>query len=225
MTDNTPLTPEALAQAVAAIRERVSKARDEVSGLCLGTHKWRMSIPVQATDSDVVITSALNDVDTLLQALAAAEARAARYEAALQQAIELVQDAQGRYIMDSFTWSEMQPVYECLEEALRDVQPGTSATVLASTGGGQQPYTDVALLARYRELDALSKTDAFTNDNAAWYLAVCSELGKRGYRLNEDESDWIAPAPPPSAALADDDGNGGVNDGKDATDQIPSRSR
>lgn len=51
-----------------------------------------------------------------------------------------------------------------------------------------QPPTDAELRAIYRDLlHTVSNAD-----EAAVFLAACSELTKRGYKLNADESDWIA---------------------------------
>lgn len=56
------------------VLKRLKAAQDEVSQLCAGDHKWRMCIPVQPTDSDVVISSALNDVSSLVDHVRALEA-------------------------------------------------------------------------------------------------------------------------------------------------------
>lgn len=49
-----------------SIEARLKAARDEVDDLCHAKHGWRMCIPVQPTDSDVVISAALNDLEALL---------------------------------------------------------------------------------------------------------------------------------------------------------------
>lgn len=48
-----------------AIRTRKLKAENLITELCNGG-RWRMSIPVQDGDSDVVMQSALNDVSALI---------------------------------------------------------------------------------------------------------------------------------------------------------------
>ena len=59
---STDLTPF-----LAAVRERLAKAKEEVFGLCDGSRKWTMCVPVQEqTDSDRVLMVALNDLARLL---------------------------------------------------------------------------------------------------------------------------------------------------------------
>jgi hypothetical protein len=60
-----------------AIRERLPQiearwraARAELFGLCDGTRKFTMCVPVQSTDSDEVLSSALNDIPWLMDQLA-----------------------------------------------------------------------------------------------------------------------------------------------------------
>ena len=61
----------------AEIREalaRAERARRHVNGLCIGTMKWRMRVPPQADDSDLVICNALDDSKRLAADLLAARA-------------------------------------------------------------------------------------------------------------------------------------------------------
>jgi hypothetical protein len=51
------------------------------------------------------------------------------------------------------------------------------------------------LQATYRALREKERRGTFNRDDAVTLIMVCSELGKRGYRLNEDESDWIDDEP------------------------------
>lgn len=53
------------AEQLAEIEARHKAASEEVKALCDGK-RWRMCIPVQSTDSDVVITSSLKDIPVLL---------------------------------------------------------------------------------------------------------------------------------------------------------------
>lgn len=52
-------------------------------------------------------------------------------------------------------------------------------------------YSDEELRAIYRKLIHT----ASNKEEAAQLLAACSILAKRGYHLNEDESDWIKISP------------------------------
>lgn len=50
--------------------------------------------------------------------------------------------------------------------------------------------TDEQLRAEYKRLIAAQRAGTFTGADAAHMLAVCAELGSRGYRLTENEEDW-----------------------------------
>lgn len=63
-----------------AVKARKLKAENLIRDLCRGEQRWRMSIPVKETDSDVVMQVALNDVSALIAALEAAQARIAELE-------------------------------------------------------------------------------------------------------------------------------------------------
>jgi len=57
-------------------RTRLEAARTMLSNLCNGfTRAWRMTIPVQPDDSDVVIGAALTDADASLKELEALTAK------------------------------------------------------------------------------------------------------------------------------------------------------
>lgn len=43
------------------IEQRRILAREEIAKLCAGEHDWHMSIPVQNSDSDMVLSSAITD--------------------------------------------------------------------------------------------------------------------------------------------------------------------
>ena len=74
-----------------AILDRWERANAMVDALCqphgtAGSREWLMSIPARPDhDPDLIISSALADVPALLDALAAAEGRAAALEAALRR--------------------------------------------------------------------------------------------------------------------------------------------
>jgi hypothetical protein len=51
------------------IRERAAKAHHEINALAQGKKQFIMSIPVQKTDSDVVLQSPLDDIEALIQAV------------------------------------------------------------------------------------------------------------------------------------------------------------
>ena len=51
---------------VEAMEARCKKAKEEVIAICTGTHKWTMCVPVQESDSDRVVMTALNDTSILL---------------------------------------------------------------------------------------------------------------------------------------------------------------
>lgn len=75
---------------IAAMRAKVEAARLEVYALCGGPYRdggkaWRMCIPAQPTDSDVVICAALDAVDCALDDLEAAQQRIVELEAALRE--------------------------------------------------------------------------------------------------------------------------------------------
>ena len=55
-------------------------------------------------------------------------------------------------------------------------------------------YT-VQLIARYKELQDPSE-DGMTDGEALELLSISIALGKRGYTLTEDESDWLPPFAP-----------------------------
>lgn len=59
MTDRTPLDLD-------AIRARADKAHEEISGLCNGSRRWTMRIPVTEADSDMVLSDLVMDVDQLV---------------------------------------------------------------------------------------------------------------------------------------------------------------
>lgn len=59
---------------VSEIEQALEAAMNEVTALCKGEHGWRMCIPVQDTDSDVVISTALNGLRELLPVVTAARA-------------------------------------------------------------------------------------------------------------------------------------------------------
>lgn len=48
------------------IKAKLAKARSLVAAICQGDHKWRMSVPVQADDSDMVLCDTFNDTDWLI---------------------------------------------------------------------------------------------------------------------------------------------------------------
>lgn len=51
-------------------RDEIKAARDEIAGLCNGTRKWTMCVPVdRERDSDMVLSHALDIADNLLTAL------------------------------------------------------------------------------------------------------------------------------------------------------------
>ena len=61
--------------------EIIDAARRELFGLCDGTRKWRMSVPVQVnTDSDTVLGAAIDLAAQQTAALATAQARIAELE-------------------------------------------------------------------------------------------------------------------------------------------------
>jgi hypothetical protein len=70
---SNPDSPQAR---IAAIRAQLEAAHKEVSRVCRegGSHAWRMTIPVQPTDSDVIIGGALRSAKAFLDALATAQA-------------------------------------------------------------------------------------------------------------------------------------------------------
>lgn len=49
----------------------------------------------------------------------------------------------------------------------------------------------------YWELNKKQKTGDFSHEDTFMLIYVCTELGRLGYSLNEDESDWILPSDPP----------------------------
>ncbi|MEN6621525.1 MAG: hypothetical protein ABFD50_08265 [Smithella sp.] len=50
-----------------AVKQRQETASDMVGGLASGRYNWRMRIPVDREDSDVVLSTSLNDIPALLQ--------------------------------------------------------------------------------------------------------------------------------------------------------------
>lgn len=68
----------------ATLRERCAQAEQIVNDLCHGRRRWTMSVPARPdSDPDLIIGDVLHQVPALLDALAAAEERAAALEAAL----------------------------------------------------------------------------------------------------------------------------------------------
>jgi hypothetical protein len=64
--ESSAVTPERLAE----IRERAEKAHRHIADICAGKARWKMTIPANpGTDSDLIFSNALNDVDVLLAAL------------------------------------------------------------------------------------------------------------------------------------------------------------
>lgn len=49
----------------------------------------------------------------------------------------------------------------------------------------------------YWELHKKQKTGDFSQEDTFTLIYVCSELGRLGYVLNEDDSDWILPSDTP----------------------------
>lgn len=54
---------------IPAILERREKAANEVARLCQHPGKWRMSIPVEGDDSDILLSESLMDISHLAEAL------------------------------------------------------------------------------------------------------------------------------------------------------------
>jgi hypothetical protein len=50
-------------------RLRLKKAREEVSRICQNPRQWRMCIPVQPDDTDIVLSAALTDARASLEEL------------------------------------------------------------------------------------------------------------------------------------------------------------
>lgn len=54
---------------LAGIPAKVEAAWAILSELCKGTHRWTMCVPVQQTDSDIVLSEPLRDVPRLLSTI------------------------------------------------------------------------------------------------------------------------------------------------------------
>ena len=93
MTAPTPavLTTEQL-------RAQIKAAHAELSGLCASIRRFTMSIPVQPTDSDIVIGSALSSLSALLDTIDAQAAEIERLRAIINEAGILVEKADIRHI-------------------------------------------------------------------------------------------------------------------------------
>lgn len=50
-------------------RARIKRAREEVSRICQNPRQWRMCIPVQPDDTDIVLSAALRDAEASLDEL------------------------------------------------------------------------------------------------------------------------------------------------------------
>ncbi len=57
--------------ALAVIRDRQQAAHDWISDLCTGKRRWRMRVPVDPMDSDIVLSEAIKDAERLLAAVEA----------------------------------------------------------------------------------------------------------------------------------------------------------
>jgi len=55
------------------------------------------------------------------------------------------------------------------------------------------PVDTDALRAEYRRLMRMAARETFDKDEAIELVHVCLELGKLGYTLTPDESDWLPP--------------------------------
>jgi hypothetical protein len=51
--------------------------------------------------------------------------------------------------------------------------------------------TDAQLREEYKCLIAAQRAGTFTGRDAVKFLAICIELTERGYRLTDDEQDWV----------------------------------
>ncbi len=65
------------------------------------------------------------------------------------------------------------------------------------------PQTDAELRTMYRRILNLRVGGVMTEMDALDLVIVCAELGRRGYTLNADETDWL-----PKGEI---DGNGHTN--------------
>jgi hypothetical protein len=91
---NEVSAPPAPSPDVAAVVERLLKARSEASGIASGVKGWRMTIPPRPDDSDMLICGAIDD------AIAAFAAQARRTEEAERELRRVVQETGG----DPETW-------------------------------------------------------------------------------------------------------------------------
>lgn len=47
------------------------------------------------------------------------------------------------------------------------------------------------LIERYKELLRLQSDGSFTQEDAVDFLSICLTLGRAGFRLTDDEEDWL----------------------------------
>jgi len=114
---STDLTPF-----LAAVRERLAKAKEEVFGLCDGSRKWTMCVPVQEqTDSDRVLMVALNDLARLLALAEAGQEMTAQFEDMLRILCGRWCTANGPHTMGCQRWRATLTRYQAaVQEATRD---------------------------------------------------------------------------------------------------------
>lgn len=57
-------------------------------------------------------------------------------------------------------------------------------------------HNSIDLIEQYKQLMQKQRSGSFTKNDALDLVVICTELGKRGYKLMEDESNWIKPVKP-----------------------------
>lgn len=102
---------------IQSILARAKRANDELNALCRGSRKLTMCVPVQDTDSDIVIGLALCDIDRLVGGVR-------KYYAALQEINNLLVTEQA---FDLLTDDEAKALE--IARAALDITPPTDPAV------------------------------------------------------------------------------------------------
>jgi len=105
-------------QELQAIEQRAAASENELYALCQRQHEWRMCIPVQSTDSDVVLGKSLTDIRALLaevRRLQEIESRAVTINNALLDAIQSMMPFLTPQVQERMQQA-LQPVIDLMEQ-------------------------------------------------------------------------------------------------------------